>query len=393
MAESYPTSLYDRGFERPHFADRDPQAITAAVITEMEQLLERQLFPAQIERLLANLQAYREVGVRQAIQWTGEQNLVAFATGIHLDYLGELVGCYRLGAAPAMTRLRFTLSRVPDWAVVVPEGTTATRGRGAGQIHWRTVRSARINGAMEGGSLLLDEDGLPYVEVEAQASTHGVIGNGFQPGEINALVTDPFPWFKSVENVVISRQGAATESDDRYRHRIMLAPEQLAGGSEGAYQYAILSLSPYITDVAVVQDSPGHITVLPLTHGGLPTPELLAQASKALRPDRRRPLTDWVSVAAPVEVPLHLHVTVTPYTGRNGIELEQRLRAELDVWMKQRNPVLGVDFVPSQVCGAIAGIAGVYRVEVTAPAYRVIAPNEWAHYTGLTLTMAEPQSG
>jgi phage-related baseplate assembly protein len=244
-------TLYERGFPRPDFAEHAPQAIVAAIIAEAEQLLERQLYPAQVERLLANLQAYRETGVRNAVQYTGEQNLVAFAVGTHLDYLGELLGCYRLGESPATCTLRFTLSQVPHYSVIIPQGTTAARGTGAGQIHWNTTQSAVIRGTVDAsGPANLDTDGLPYVDVPAIASTNGLIGNGFEPGEINRLVTDPHPYHLRVENLTMTQQGAAVESDDRFRRRIMLAPEGFAGGSVGGYQYRVLSVSSAITDVA-----------------------------------------------------------------------------------------------------------------------------------------------
>jgi len=67
----------------------DPNRIRADMIAEFEAASGRTLQPAQVERLLINLYAYRESLVRNAIQYAGEQNLLAFASFPMLDYLGQ----------------------------------------------------------------------------------------------------------------------------------------------------------------------------------------------------------------------------------------------------------------------------------------------------------------
>src|SRR5258708_26183269 len=88
----------------------DPNKILADMIAEFEAASGRVLQPAQIERLLINLYAYRESLVRNAIQFAGEQNLLAFAMFPMIDYLGQLLGVVRLQAQPATTTLQFTLT-------------------------------------------------------------------------------------------------------------------------------------------------------------------------------------------------------------------------------------------------------------------------------------------
>lgn len=382
-------TLFRQGLPRPEFVNRDPMAITEAAIAEAEALLQRKLYPAQIERLLINLLAYRETGVATALQYTGEQNLVSFASGIHLDYLGELLGVFRLPESPARVRLRFTLDAVPTYPVTIPAGLRVSRSRSGGQIVWKTQTGALID-----SSSPQDSEGLPYVEVEAQAESHGVIGNGFLPGEINLLLDDPFPHFLRVENVTQSRQGAAAESDDRLRRRIMLAPEQFAGGSEGAYVFRALSVSPYIVDATVYQETPGHVVLTALTATGVPGDDLLSEIAKAIKPDKRRPLTDWPTVAAPTEIPVTINLTVTPFQWRDRLTLEQEVRGKLTAFVDERLPRLGVDIVPSQIIGAIEEISGVYRVQVNSPTYRKLAVNEWANFSrSFEVTIAEGEAG
>lgn len=93
----------------PDFIERDADKITAEMIAKYEADTGKTLYPAQAERLLIDLWAYREMLVRVAVQEAAKQNLVAFAREPMIDYLGELVGVYRLAAQPATTTLQFSV--------------------------------------------------------------------------------------------------------------------------------------------------------------------------------------------------------------------------------------------------------------------------------------------
>ncbi len=88
----------------------DPNNILADMIAEFESASGRILQPAQVERLLINLYAYRESLVRNAIQFAAEQNLLAFASFPMIDYLGQLLSVSRLASQPAVTTIQFTLT-------------------------------------------------------------------------------------------------------------------------------------------------------------------------------------------------------------------------------------------------------------------------------------------
>ncbi|STI00519.1 phage-related baseplate assembly protein J [Escherichia coli] len=70
-----------------------PTKITAEMIAKYEADTGKTLYPAQAERLLIDLWAYREMLVRVAVQEAAKQNLVAFSREPMIDYLGELVWC------------------------------------------------------------------------------------------------------------------------------------------------------------------------------------------------------------------------------------------------------------------------------------------------------------
>lgn len=100
-------SLLERQLPEPNFVSRDTEAITREMIAQYESLTGKTLYPAQVERILIDVIAYRESLVRQSIQDAGKLNLVRYSRAPVLDYLGENVGVPRLQAIAASTTLRF----------------------------------------------------------------------------------------------------------------------------------------------------------------------------------------------------------------------------------------------------------------------------------------------
>lgn len=80
----------------PNFIDRDADVITAQLVAKYEQLSGKPLYPAQADRLMIDVIAYREMLIRSAINEAAKQNLVAFANGVMLDYLGDFFSVVRL---------------------------------------------------------------------------------------------------------------------------------------------------------------------------------------------------------------------------------------------------------------------------------------------------------
>src|ERR1700738_4810747 len=109
----------------------DPNLILADMMAGFEAAAGRTLQPAQVERLLINLYAYRESLVRNAIQYAGEQNLLAYANFPMIDYLGQLLGVTRLQAQGATSVLQFTLAYALTVSFTIPAGTQVGTNDGA----------------------------------------------------------------------------------------------------------------------------------------------------------------------------------------------------------------------------------------------------------------------
>lgn len=121
----------------PNFIDRDADVITAELIDKYEELSGKPLYPAQADRLMLDVIAYREMLVRSAINEAAKQNLIAFANGVMLDYLGDFFRVVRLdGETDEQLRTRIRLA---------PEGYATTGSRQAYRFHTLSTDAAIID--------------------------------------------------------------------------------------------------------------------------------------------------------------------------------------------------------------------------------------------------------
>ncbi len=354
----------------PDFIGRDPRQVEAELIAGWEAMTGKTLYPAQVERLLIDLAAYRETLVRIGIQEAAKLNLVAFSRYPMLDYLGELVGTTRLPGAAARTLLQFTLATPATTALTIPAGT---RARGAGA---EFATDAAVTLAV----------GQVQVTAPATATLAGSAANGLTAGAVTALIDLPGQGL-TVTNTAVSAGGLGAEDDERLRARIKLAPEHFAvAGPAQAYRWQVLSLRQDVADVAVTSPAPGRVNVYPLLASGLPDAALLEAARRRLGGERVRPLTDWVTVAAPTRVPYAVTVRLLGTQGADAAAVTAAVTASLAAFADRLRASLGHDLVPSQWSERAQRVGGVYAVTVTAPAQRVLRPEEWPDATEITVT-------
>ncbi|HLX06019.1 MAG TPA: baseplate J/gp47 family protein [Candidatus Binatus sp.] len=363
----------------------DPNLILADMIAEFEAASGRTLQPAQVERLLINLYAYRESLVRNAIQYAAEQNLLAFASFPMLDYLGQLLSVNRLASQPAVTTLQFTLTGALTVPFTIPDGTLA--GTSDGQFAFAT------------SATIIFAAGATIASVAAAATAPGAGANGYLAGQINVLL-NPNALIASVTNTSTTTGGSAPETDDHLRTRIQAAPNQFSvAGPIGAYRFFAIGADPSIVDAQVISPAPGSVNVYvltgPVTQQPSPAPNsagvansaLLAKVAAVLNADTMRPLTDTVSVLAVTEVDYQITATVTLYSDADptatiiaATTAVQELALELASKIQR-------DIVPSQIIAALS-VAGVYGVALSSPTLMPLTAGQWANCTMVSLTAA-----
>lgn len=363
----------------PTFISADPDAITAELVALYEQATGTVLQPAQVERVLIDVIAYRENLLRNAIQEAAMQNLVRYARFPMLDYLGELVGVIRLDAQKARSMMRFTLTAPQGFPVVVPAGT-------------------RIE-SKDGKQLFLTDAALTIPagqgsgEIWATAQAAGVSANGYLAGEINTLL-DPVASVQGVANTLTSTGGFDAETDDRYRERIILAPEAFStAGSRGAYRFHALKGHQSIVDVSIQRGTNGEVYVYPLVETGDPSETILEAVSVALSDDRVRPVSDTVIVQAPVRTDFAIQANVTLYTTADQAFVTSTIKERLAAYAAKLKAELGRDVVPSQIVGVIAQVEGVYQVELISPSFMTVPMNAYANCIGTNINIVGVSDG
>ena len=368
-----------KALPEPHFIDRDPEVIKTELIQLYEQATGKTLQPAQVERILVEIIAYRETLIRIAIQEAAKQNLVRYAGFPMLDYLGELLGIERLEPQFARTTLKATLTAAQGTNVVIPAGTRVETKDG--RHVFKTEAALTIAAGQTTGN------------VAAVAQVEGIEANGYLPGEV-ATVLDPVAWVASIVNTTTTDGGSGLEENDRYRERIMLAPEAFStAGAKGAYRFHAMAAHPSIVDVAIQRGANGEVLVYPLTELGDPSPEIISQVEAALSAEDKRPLTDLVNVQAPARIDFAIVANLTLYTTADQSFVLSTAHARLEDFNSKLKAGLGRDIVPSQIVGVIAQVEGVYMVDLVSPVFQEVAENAYANCTEVTLNVVGVTNG
>ena len=355
------------------FAPLSAADIEASILTTYEGLTGVSLQPGDPVRLFLEALAYVLSVQNRLLNLTGQQGLLAYAQGAHLDHLGALMGVARIPAQSARLSLRFVLGEPLGFAVPIPEGTrVATKD---GQIAFATVSDSEI----AAGEL--------QVDVAALCTTSGAQATGLVPGQVTQLV-DPIPYVVSVSNVTTSVEGADIEDDERLRERIRLAPETYTvAGSTGAYEARVLAVSADIGAVSVTSPEPGVVDVrFVLAAGELPDEAMISMVREALSDETVRPLTDRVDVAAPETV--DYAVAGRWYLRRSDAVLLSGVTAAVaqavEDWRLWQRSQPGRDINPTRLIAAVQA-AGAKRVELDAPAFRALEATQVARETDISL--------
>lgn len=354
-------TLLDRQLPEPQFVATDAEEITREMIAQYEGLVGRTLYPAQLERCLIDVIAYREKLVREAIQDAALLNLVRYSRGVALDCLGENVGVARVGAARAVARVKITLKAPAASDTVVSAGVRILIGTHT--FVTDTALTVPANAA--------------EITVSALAVQAGAAANHLAAGSpctlldaIGALDVDTATLAAPTEG------GAEEESDARLRERIVTAPETFSvAGSRQAYWFHAMSAHPDIVDVAVFSHTPGVVSLYPMLKDGLPTQAVKDAVERHVSGEAVRPLTDRVEVLDPQPVDYCLDVQIILRRDADSA-LAQSLLEEAAVRFVSERIRFGRDIVVSQIIDALH-VYGVHSVVVTEPAADVVV-DAWA---------------
>lgn len=354
------------------FAEKDANVIESEIISRAQTLLDTTFAPADPRLLFLKTFAYYIALQRSKIDATGKQNLLAYAEENYLDHKGIDLDTTRNEAEAASVTVRFALSAVQSSVVNIAQGKRVTAGD-------NVFFYVRNSGEIAAGAMSVD--------LICDCLSAGIIGNGYQPGQLNILV-DPIPYVAAVSNIDVSSGGIDDESDDSYRERIQLAPEKFTtAGSDDSYKYWAKTATQNILDVEVYSPAPGEINVVSLMQAGtLPSSAELELIKEVLSDKKRRPLTDKVNVMSPQQV--NYQVELTYYLSTEDVmnveTLQTSINAAVNQFITWQKTKLGRNINPSKLINLIMQ-AGAERVEIIAPTLQTLQRYQVANCTNVTI--------
>ena len=348
------------------FVDTNAEATLDRIVQGYEAAAGRKLGEADPIMLFLKSIAYENVLLRNAIDFTGKQNLLFYAEGDYLDHLGFLLDIERNEAKNSLTTLRFTLASAQTSNIIIPLNTKVSDGN----YTFQTTEVTQI----VAGQLTVD--------VGAESVISGDETNNISIDRINQFI-DVIPYVEKVSNLTDTSGGANTESDDSYKKRIALAPSSFSvAGPYEAYKFWALTANQNIIDVAVVNKEErtqdvqysGVVEVYPLIMSGQPaTVEILGQVLEILSNKKVRPLTDKVETLAPIQVDYTIDLKYYIHTddGANANIIQSKVSNAVQDFIKWQYEKLGRDINPSELTRLIVN-AGAKRVDIISPIFTAL---------------------
>lgn len=357
--------MKNREYPDIQFLETDTETIESNMIALYELFMREsgrkdyKMQPASPERLFLSWCAAIVVQQRVLIDEVAKKNVPRYATGEYLDSLAELFkDIERLPAKPAVTVFRCYISEAQKQSVIIPAGTRISFD----ELVFETTEELEIPA------------GSTYGDVGGVCQSAGTVGNELAAGQVKEIV-DVYDYYLKVENITKTSGGAGQEEDKEYYERMRESMESFStAGPANSYIYHAKSVTAAVVDVAATTPEPGVVDVRVLLQGGeQPTEAVLQEIYEKLSADDVRPLTDTVIVSAPEEDPFEIDLTfwIEKNTQASSSIIERETRAAVEEYITWQTGKMGRDINPSYLVQKIME-AGVKRVEVRKPEYRVV---------------------
>ena len=340
------------------FIPTDPDEIVEWMTAKYEELTGVTVQPGSPERLFVQWAASVVIQERALANYAANQNLPSRAEGENLDALAELFYTHERPQAKAATcTMRFTISEPQTFAVLIPKGTRVTD---ASNTHvWETAEDIYVTA------------GETYADVKAVCQTVGAAGNGFVAGQINTIV-DLFAYYQSCANLTESDGGGDAATDEEFYELLRLSMDGYScAGARGGYIYFAKRVDTKIADVIAASPTPGVVKLYVLMDdGSIATEEMKEKVLAACSADDVRPLTDFVSVEDPEQVPYNVRLTyyIQDDAEVSAEELALAVAEKVGEFTDWQSAKLGRDINPSRLISMLME-TGIKRVELEEPAF------------------------
>ena len=357
------------------FVNTDTEALVNKLVAGYEEFMGRKLYPADPVRAFILWLASIIIQERVYINESAKQNIPRYATGENLDMLsGIFHNVSRLEAVPATVTLQFSISKAPVTDYIITDTLEVTAD---GYVNFATTEN------------IVFAAGETTAVVKAECTLAGETGNGFLPGEINALVSDEFLYFEKVENITVSEGGSEKEDDASFYSRMRESEESYTtAGAKNSYSYHARSVSALVSDVSVESPEPGKVDVkIMLQDGVLPDEEMISKVQEYLNADDIRPLTDYVVVSAPGTVTFDIDVVyyISSMHEISAEKIKDAVEAYTRSYVAWQTSKMGRDINPSYF-NALIMQSGIKRAEIISPVFTHIGKGSVAVLGDLNIT-------
>ncbi len=338
--------------------------------------------------IMASILQYIRSASITDINMVSRQNFINQAEGASLDLLGLEYATPRNEGDAAITDLLFTFTGALPKSIYIPQGT-------------------RVLSTVDGAAVFTtDTDttlatGAESVTIAATCTATGTDGNGYNPGDISNLAT-PLPFVASVENTTTTQGGAAIESDERYRARLLLSWNRPStAGTQKSVKYWAYTHNNSIIDVAVPHGGtfstpPGEIWVYPLLTDGEITDTTFNAALEAfLNTEEVKPTCITLLVKSVTGVSYSFKANIEVMEGYSLATKETELNTAIDAFILSVKMKLGHDFIVSQLNNVVMSVEGIKNFNLVywwsldnTTVDIVAAENERLNCTGYTLVLS-----
>lgn len=356
-----------------NFITVDDNTIRTNLLAKFKEVTGESLKEGDARRIFLEQFSVPLVAQYNAINMTGNQNLIDYARGVYLDAIGARWGDLgaRLPAQKATVTLQFMLSAVQTIDVIIPAGTRATSDN---TLFFAVTQDLIIAAGNTTGT------------VTAESTETGEKYNGLTAGLINKIV-DPVAYVSSVTNTTTSSGGADTEEDNDYKARLKLiyAAPSTAGSAE-SYKYWALKADSTIIDVSVISPSAGAVTITALAENGQPPSEAILIKIENILSDRR-PLTDSLTVQEAAQTGYAISFTYYINTADSSqvAAIQAAVTAAVNDYVLWQCAELGRDINPDELRKRVLN-AGASRLTITTPTLTSIDVAHVANNTTKTIT-------
>lgn len=301
----------------------------------------------------------------QQVDKAGKMNFLKYAYGDFLKNLAALKNVSENEPEKAVAKVRWKLAAARESATPIPAGSRVTADYA---VYFETGTYAEIPA------------GDTEITITMYCTEAGEQGNGYMAGELNVMV-DPVAFIESVANMETTSGGTGVESDQSIAERTFLAPSGYStAGPDDAYIYHAKNYSSDVGDVIVTSPTPGVVDVrFVLSDGSIPNEALIAKMEEHLQQRGKRPLTDYVQVAAPDVATYDTDFTyyINTSDSVSAVQIQAQVIQAVKDYQLWQSTGIGRDINPDELLSLLKK-AGVKRANIRKPAFTVLKETEVA---------------